>query len=360
MAYANPYKKAHLITKAIALPIAVIIIITICYLFFAETNSIRSIILASVINIFYFFLLHLYLSPIIIKQGNVIKIIAFITIYTAIATTIYLLLLENNILVYPEPFYTHRLPFTFIGSVCAILSLAVFASAFSLHLILNSYLLSIESYSLLMKSYQSEINILNLESNPTYILNSLNKLNSLMREGDIQKSIIYHLELIELMDEQVKYQNTEIVHLRDELNWIEYYFQTEQQRKYYNFEYSITLEENGLSDFQIPSMILQPLVTNILVYKLRPEIFHDYGHIHIRINKIDKHEICVTITDNGINDDSEHGNSLELKSSLTDQDITKRINLINEIMNYKIKRTRHTDKAINTSKIFIKQLEAIL
>lgn len=352
MAYSNQYKKAHLITKVIALPLAVFIIITVCYLFFSETGSISSIIISSAINIFYFFIIYVYLSRIIIREGSVVKIIVFITIYTAFATTIYLLLLEYNILVYPKPFDVYKPPFTFIGGVCAILSLAAFASGFSLYLILNSYLLSIESYSLLMKSHQSEMNILNMQTNPQYISNSIDKLTRFIRNGDIQKSIAYNLELIELMDEQLKYHSSEIISLRDELNWIEYYIQKEQQRILYEFNYTIKIENDSLYDYQIPSMILQTLITDIIKHESNLTSIN----IHIDVCKISKSEICIAVTDEKINDRFAKNIKLDIKSITTEQDINKRINLVNEIMNFKVRRTIDIDKNQTINKIYIKQL----
>lgn len=312
-------------------------------LFAGSEKPISSGLIASFIFVSYYLITYLYLCPYLFNRDSILTLFFIIIFFALLAGFLFMTMLKLNILAYPRPYDTHPTNDTYIFSIILVCSIAVLLGATNTYLILNTFRLSADSYQLLQKSYQSEISALRLQMNPHYISNSLNNLNHTIRKGDLSEAIKYNDELIELLEEQMRYINTETISLNDELSWLEYYFDMEQRRLKYQFAVQVNVEDPALYNFTIPPMLFQPIIENSIIHGFNPEIYKGNGTISISVNKVNRKAIRIFIADNGVG-----SNAIEQfnkkRPSISTQNIYKRIQLINEIGRFHI--TIH--KEINT------------
>ena len=344
------YTKAYTITEIVTLLLAAVIFVLVSYgFFFASRAAISSIIISSVLYISYFGVLYYYICPYLLRKSSVRLVILYLIGFNIVSVSVMYLLFKYNVLYFPYPLDIYPPPITYKIGVFTILGLCIFLGAFGIYLIQNTYLLSIESYHLLQKSYQAEINSLRLQMNPHYISNSLNNLSHLIRKGNTLDAIVYNNELINLMKEQMKNVNSNTISIQDELNWLECYFQMEQQRLQYQFSYEIHVENNNLYRYQIPPMLLQPLVENSIIHGFNPAVFNGDGVISISIKEIENSIVCITVNDNGAGSKAVPIHPRE-RSSISTKNIIRRINLINEMKIFHINWTKdiHADGSSNT------------
>jgi LytS/YehU family sensor histidine kinase len=216
-------------------------------------------------------------------------------------------------------------------------------------------LLSRESYELLTKTYQEEINALRLQMNPHFISNALNNLNSIIRSEDKEKALAYTTEIKELVGEQLKYATEDAIKIQEELSWLEYYLQVEQQRLANSFDYTINIPDDSVYLLNIPPMLLQPLVENSIGHGFNAAIFTGKGQLTINVKNIDDGLISVVVADNGVGTKTLPGNHKNRKS-IALENIEKRIQLINEIGDFYIVMRKNADITGTTIELQIKAI----
>jgi len=140
----------------------------------------------------------------------------------------------------------------------------------------------------------SELKALQSQINPHFLFNVLNTMTSLIRTNpekareviiDLSNYLRYNLD-----------NNVKSVELIKELNQVDTYIKIEKVRfgDKLNILYDV---DESLYNFQIPSLIIQPLVENSIKHGILKK--RDNGCVKIIIKKIDK-DIEVTIEDDGI------------------------------------------------------------
>ena len=140
----------------------------------------------------------------------------------------------------------------------------------------------------------SELKALQSQINPHFLFNVLNSMTSLIwtnpekaREVtiDLSNYLRYNLD-----------NNLKSVELIKELNQIDTYIKIEKARfgEKLNIVYDV---EESLYNFQIPSLIIQPLVENSIKHGILKK--RDKGFVKIIVKKIDK-DIEVAIEDDGV------------------------------------------------------------
>ena len=140
----------------------------------------------------------------------------------------------------------------------------------------------------------SELKALQSQINPHFLFNVLNTMASLIRTNpekarevtiDLSKYLRYNLD-----------NNLKSVELIKELNQIDTYIKIEKARfgDKLNIIYNV---DESLYNFQIPSLIIQPLVENSIKHGILKK--RENGCVKIIVNKIDK-DIEVIIEDDGI------------------------------------------------------------
>ena len=140
----------------------------------------------------------------------------------------------------------------------------------------------------------SELKALQSQINPHFLFNVLNTMTSLIRTNpekarevtiDLSNYLRYNLD-----------NNVKSVELIKELNQVDTYIKIEKVRfgDKLNILYDV---DESLYNFQIPSLIIQPLVENSIKHGILKK--RDNGCVKIIIKKIDK-DIEVIIEDDGI------------------------------------------------------------
>ena len=140
----------------------------------------------------------------------------------------------------------------------------------------------------------SELKALQSQINPHFLFNVLNTMTSLIRTNpekarevtiDLSNYLRYNLD-----------NNVKSVELIKELNQVDTYIKIEKVRfgDKLNILYDV---DESLYNFQIPSLIIQPLVENSIKHGILKK--RDNGRVKIIIKKIDK-DIEITIEDDGV------------------------------------------------------------
>lgn len=140
----------------------------------------------------------------------------------------------------------------------------------------------------------SELKALQSQINPHFLFNVLNTMTSLIRTNpekarevtiDLSNYLRYNLD-----------NNLKNVELIKELNQIDTYIKIEKARfgNKLNIIYDV---DESLYNFQIPSLIIQPLVENSIKHGILKK--RDKGFVKIIVKKIDK-DIEVAIEDDGV------------------------------------------------------------
>lgn len=140
----------------------------------------------------------------------------------------------------------------------------------------------------------SELKALQSQINPHFLFNVLNTMTSLIRTNpekarevtiDLSNYLRYNLD-----------NNLKSVELIKELNQIDNYIKIEKARfgNKLNIIYDV---DESLYNFQIPSLIIQPLVENSIKHGILKK--RENGCVKIIVNKIDK-DIEVIIEDDGV------------------------------------------------------------
>ena len=140
----------------------------------------------------------------------------------------------------------------------------------------------------------SELKALQSQINPHFLFNVLNTMTSLIRTNpekarevtiDLSNYLRYNLD-----------NNVKSVELIKELNQVDTYIKIEKVRfgDKLNILYDV---DESLYNFQIPSLIIQPLVENSIKHGILKK--RDNGYVKIIIKKIGK-DIEITIEDDGV------------------------------------------------------------
>nr|WP_241242338.1 histidine kinase [Thalassotalea sp. G2M2-11] len=147
-----------------------------------------------------------------------------------------------------------------------------------------------------------ELNSLRSQLNPHFLFNTLNTISSLISLDEKNTAVKALSELSAMLRKVLENQQTQLIPIRDELEFIHSYLSIQKMR----FEEKLSLEINvndKCTEDLIPFMLLQPLVENAVQHSSQLETDHnavkliiecDEQHILIRlINKFthkDKHK----------------------------------------------------------------------
>jgi sensor histidine kinase YesM len=351
------YTKAHKIARVVIIPATIVILFIISFLFFYESEqlNLRSVFLTWLYNVVSFLIFYLVVSPYIFKHKSIKTIAISLSLFVILTPLVYHYSFKYHLLIYPAAILEMNPPLTLLLAVYLIIAVGVHLTSLCLYLILNHFLLSRESYELLTKTYQEEINALRLQMNPHFISNALNNLNSIIRSEDKEKALAYTTEIKELVGEQLKYATEDAIKIQEELSWLEYYLQVEQQRLANSFDYTINIPDDSVYLLNIPPMLLQPLVENSIGHGFNTAIFTGKGQLTIDIKKIDAGLVSVVVSDNGVGTKALTGNHKNRKSIALDN-IEKRIQLINEIGDFYIIMNKKADTTGTTIELQIKAI----
>ena len=178
----------------------------------------------------------------------------------------------------------------------------------------------------------SELKALQSQINPHFLFNVLNTMTSLIRTNpekarevtiDLSNYLRYNLD-----------NNVKSIELIKELNQVDTYIKIEKVRfgDKLNIIYDV---DESLYNFQIPSLIIQPLVENSIKHGILKK--RDSGCVKIIIKKIDK-DIEITIEDDGVGIEQSIIDNLDkqIKENIGLKNVHQRLKLLyGEVLNIK-------------------------
>lgn len=152
-----------------------------------------------------------------------------------------------------------------------------------------------------LKAKISEIRMMALRAqmNPHFIFNCINTTQNFVLNSEKEKAYDYLAKFARLLRMVLENSNKKLVPLEDEVEQVSLYIELEAIRFGGKFDYEIKVDpelENGV--FEIPGMVLQPLVENAILHGLMNRK-DDSGKLEISITKEDETIRC-EITDNGV------------------------------------------------------------
>lgn len=145
------------------------------------------------------------------------------------------------------------------------------------------------AFSTMLVLKESELNVLRSQSNPHFLFNTLNLINSEISEDpDNAKEIVY--DLADLLRKYLKMAQQSFTTVSEELKLVNLYL-TLQQKRFKNrltFDIEVAHETHRL---QIPSLLLQPVVENTIKYAVEP--YAAKAHVKVETNLTDKNLVVV-------------------------------------------------------------------
>ncbi len=144
----------------------------------------------------------------------------------------------------------------------------------------------------------SQLTALRSQMNPHFIFNVLNAVQGLIYSNQKSKASDYLGKFSDLMRRILDTSDKNEITIEKEFETIDLYISLEKARFEDNFEYKITVPDKvDLSQYKIPSMIIQPFVENAIKHGL----MHKIGMkiLDIKIELLED-VWCFTVDDNGI------------------------------------------------------------
>lgn len=142
---------------------------------------------------------------------------------------------------------------------------------------------------------KAELNVLQEQIKPHFLYNSLGAISYLVTSQQNEKAYDLIISLSEYYRESLSKGN-KVIPLSTEINIVKNYLKLQKVRFPEAFTDEYELEEDALS-YQIPRLILQPLVENSLYHGIIPTC--DFGIIKISVFTDTEH-LFIRVTDNGI------------------------------------------------------------
>jgi len=206
-------------------------------------------------------------------------------------------------------------------------------------------LLLIAGYSMFKNIKQQKLNnnLLALKSlrsqmNPHFIFNALNSVNSFIAINDERTANKYLSDFSLLMRAVLENSEEDFIPLEKEIELLKLYTKLEHFRFKDKFDYKIIIDENvKVDEFQIPPMLLQPYIENAVWHGLRYKT--DKGQLSINITQVNKNELKISITDDGIGRTKSKAMKTENQKKHNSKglgNIKKRVAILNEMYKDKV------------------------
>jgi hypothetical protein len=150
-----------------------------------------------------------------------------------------------------------------------------------------------------------ELQILELEQkalraqmNPHFIFNCLSSIQQLIVFKQNEEANLYLTKFADLIRTTLEISSDSSITIDNEINYLEKYIKLEQLRLPNQIKYFIETDKNiSLSEIEIPSMILQPIVENAIRHGIKNRE-DNAGKLDIKFKK-SKFFIFCTVSDNG-------------------------------------------------------------
>jgi len=145
---------------------------------------------------------------------------------------------------------------------------------------------------------QVEQDALLAQMNPHFIFNSLNSVQKYIMANDKESAHDYLQKFAKMMRKVLEKSSDSTITLSEEIETLELYLQLESLRFDNGFDFEISVRDEDIWQFEIPTMLLQPFVENAVWHGLMNK--EGRGIINLRFSKINRKLILCEIEDNGI------------------------------------------------------------
>lgn len=178
---------------------------------------------------------------------------------------------------------------------------------------------------LLAKLRETELKAIKAQMNPHFLFNSLNSIQNLINQNEIQPANQYLSKFARLLRSVLQYSEKELIPLSDELETTNLYIQLEKLR--FNFEYELQLDPQiDVYNTYVPPLLIQPFIENAILHGLQPK--QNDRRLKICIEENDD-RLFFKIIDNGVgyNNGSDTSNN---HSGIGNKLSSERIDLLNQ------------------------------
>lgn len=178
------------------------------------------------------------------------------------------------------------------------------------------------------KLRETEMIALRSQMNPHFIFNSLSAIKDLIMTLRNDYAIAYLDDFSSLLRGILQNSNRKKITVEEELEILELYLSLEQNRMGTGFKYNIQVaSREELSQFQIPPLLLQPIVENAIWHGLQPSL-KDEKELTIIFETTEN--LRIIIEDNGVGR-KESAKKKKLYSSMGTNIVLDRLTLYNHL-----------------------------
>ncbi|MBP6722876.1 MAG: tetratricopeptide repeat protein [Bacteroidia bacterium] len=151
-----------------------------------------------------------------------------------------------------------------------------------------------------LKKRALEQRALRAQMNPHFIFNSLNSIQRLYVEGDLDRAGDYMSDFATILRKILDHSGSESISLAAELETLQLYLRLEEARLEGQLDHEITVDEDiDIHNTHLPPLILQPFVENAIWHGILPSAGKGKVGIHLKMGEQDNTLIC-TVVDDGI------------------------------------------------------------
>ena len=148
------------------------------------------------------------------------------------------------------------------------------------------------------KIKETEMAALRSQMNPHFIFNSMNAIKNLIMTSRNEDAIIYLDNFSSLLRHILQNSTHRAITVEEELEILELYLSLEQSRMGAGFSYHINVSSKEvLSQYQIPPLLLQPIVENAIWHGLHPSLKTEKKLV---VSFDTSESLKIVIEDNGI------------------------------------------------------------
>lgn len=180
---------------------------------------------------------------------------------------------------------------------------------------------------------ETEIVALRSQMNPHFIFNSMNAIKNLIMTSRNDDAVNYLDDFSSLLREILQNSNRKKITVEEELEILELYLSLEKSRIKSGFTFNIQVtSKEELSQYQIPPLLLQPIVENAIWHGLHPSLKADKK---LTITFDTTENLKIIIEDNGVGR-KESSKNKKLNDSMGSTIVKDRLTLYNHINDHNI------------------------
>lgn len=176
-----------------------------------------------------------------------------------------------------------------------------------------------------------EMQALRAQMNPHFIFNALTAIQNYFIQHKTEEANAYMARFARLIRQLLENSRNNFTPLDEELDLLTNYMELEEMRFEDKFEFRIQIQADIVTaQFQLPSMLLQPLLENSVNHGMRA--LKNKGLIELIIEKTDTHLLCI-VQDNGlgIHHSEEQNAKNKMHKSRGMELLNSRINTLNKM-----------------------------